>query len=97
MEEAITQASKGRRVRGRPGQGWESLTKTELRVAELLVQGLTNPEIAERLVVAPSTVKTHVSHIFDALVVSNRTEAVYALARAGVGINDLQVQDRPSA
>jgi two-component system, NarL family, response regulator LiaR len=52
------------------------LTARERDVLALMVQGLNNTEIAERLIVSQSTIKTHVSSILAKLVVSNRTEAV---------------------
>jgi DNA-binding NarL/FixJ family response regulator len=56
------------------------LSPRELQVLRLMIEGLNNTEIAERLFISPSTVKTHVSHILDKLNVSNRVEAVrYAL------------------
>ncbi len=74
IEEAVAQASKGRGRRGRPTSGWPSLTETEERVAALVAEGLTNPEIAERLFITPGTVKVHVSHIFTKLGMTGRRQ-----------------------
>jgi NarL family two-component system response regulator LiaR len=52
------------------------LTPRELQVLALLVEGLSNPEIAERLTVSRSTAKAHVSNILSKLGVSNRAEAI---------------------
>lgn len=52
------------------------LTARELEVLAVMVEGLTNPEIAERLVVSRSTAKAHVSNILSKLGVSNRAEAI---------------------
>ena len=54
--------------------GWDSLTATELQVAALVEQGLSNPQIAARLVLSPRTVGTHVSHILKKLGVQSRTD-----------------------
>lgn len=52
------------------------LTDRERAVLQLLVEGRSNPEIADRLSVSRSTVKTHVSHILEKLGVGSRLEAV---------------------
>ncbi len=63
----------GRRgARRRPSVGWASLTVTERRVADLVADGLTNPQIGTRLFVSRRTVQTHVSHIFAKLDLSSR-------------------------
>ena len=52
------------------------LSPREREVLALMVQGLNNPDIAEKLVVGRSTVKFHVSSILGKLGVQSRTEAV---------------------
>ena len=82
LEEAVAYAQRGRGERKRPTTGWASLTPMERQVVELLSGGLRNTEIAERLFIAPSTVKTHLGHVFAKLGVSTRAElAVLAAAR----------------
>jgi len=54
--------------------GWDSLTPTEIKVAALVEQGLSNPDIAARLFLSPRTVATHVSHILKKLDVHSRTD-----------------------
>ncbi|MFF3561810.1 ATP-binding protein [Streptomyces sp. NPDC002574] len=66
----------------RPSSGWEALTVTERRVADLVAQGLSNPDIATRLLLSRRTVETHVSHILTKLQVRSRRE-VGAAAEAG--------------
>ncbi|MCB9455068.1 MAG: hypothetical protein H6671_03665 [Anaerolineaceae bacterium] len=53
----------------------DPLSERELEVLQLIVNGLSNPEIAEELVVAMSTVKTHIKKIYRKLNVSSRTQA----------------------
>jgi NarL family two-component system response regulator LiaR len=57
------------------------LTERERDVLALLVEGLNNTQIAEKLVVSPSTVKSHVSHILAKLDVASRTEAAALAVR----------------
>ncbi len=54
----------------------EALTGRELEVLRLLAEGLTNKEMATRLVVAPSTIKQHLKAVYRKLDVYNRTQAV---------------------
>lgn len=67
--------------RARPTFGWESLTRTEDRVAGLVATGATNPEIAERLSVSRRTIETHVSNVLAKLGLRSRTELAVFVAR----------------
>lgn len=66
----------------------DSLSGREREVLMLICGGLSNPEIARRLVVAVSTVKTHVTSILAKLEVSNRTEAASLVLQAGLDLLD---------
>jgi DNA-binding CsgD family transcriptional regulator len=52
------------------------ITRRELEILELMAQGLSNREIAEKLFVSENTVKTHSSRVFDKLGARRRTQAV---------------------
>ncbi|GAA1840144.1 LuxR family transcriptional regulator [Pseudonocardia ailaonensis] len=67
--------------RRRPSSGWESLTPTELQVAELVGQGMTSPQIATRLYVSPRTVQTHISNSLRKLGLSSRVELATTVTR----------------
>jgi DNA-binding NarL/FixJ family response regulator len=56
------------------GGGWDSLTPTETKIAALLEAGLSNPEIAAKLLLSRRTIATHVSHILKKLDVHSRTD-----------------------
>jgi DNA-binding CsgD family transcriptional regulator len=58
----------------RSQQGWTSLTPTEVKVVGLVAQGMSNPQIAEKLFLSRRTVQTHVSHILTKLELHSRTE-----------------------
>jgi DNA-binding NarL/FixJ family response regulator len=60
-----------------------SLTPAQARVLELLGQGKTNREIADFLTLSEGTVKVHVSAIFRALNVRNRSQALVVISRSG--------------
>jgi DNA-binding CsgD family transcriptional regulator len=66
---------------GRPSSGWASLTTTEAKVADLVAEGLSNPEIAERMFISRHTVHTHVSHVLAKLGLGSRVELAAAAAR----------------
>jgi predicted ATPase/DNA-binding CsgD family transcriptional regulator len=84
LDDAVAYARRARGTRNRPSTGWASLTPTELDVVRLVAEGLTNPEIGSRLFISRATVKTHLSHVYAKLDVSNRTELA-ALASAHPG------------
>jgi DNA-binding CsgD family transcriptional regulator len=54
-------------ARDRPATGWASLTETETRIARLIADGKSNPEIAHTLFLSRRTIETHVSHILTKL------------------------------
>ncbi|HEX8008966.1 MAG TPA: LuxR C-terminal-related transcriptional regulator, partial [Trebonia sp.] len=58
----------------RADSGWDSLTPTEVKIAAYVGEGLSNPEIAARLLLSRRTVATHVSHILKKLDVHSRTD-----------------------
>ena len=62
----------------------ERLSARELEVLALIVEGLTNKEIAGRLCLSPDTVKNHVVHIIQKLGVSDRTQAAVMAVRQGM-------------
>jgi DNA-binding CsgD family transcriptional regulator len=65
--------------------GWESLTPTESTIAALVVEGLTNRQIAARLFLSPRTVGTHVSHVLTKLGVGSRTDIAREASRRAFG------------
>ena len=72
-----------------PPEGvFPELTDREREVLELIAQGLKNPEIAERLVISPKTVRNYTSNIFSKLQVADRVEAILQARKAGLGLDE---------
>jgi len=74
MPALVAYLRRSRGPRRRPSTGWESLSPTELDVARAAADGLTNAQIAQRLVMSSETVKSHLSHMFAKLSIQNRTQ-----------------------
>ncbi len=66
------------------GMSHMSLTPRELSSLRLMADGKTNKEIAQQLGISERTVKTHLSHLFEKLGVTSRTEAVKIASRRGL-------------
>lgn len=61
-----------------------NLSERELEVLKLMVEGMSNPEIAEKLYLSPNTVKTHVRGIMNKLAVDDRVQAAVVALRTGI-------------
>jgi len=73
-----------RRARSAPPKGVDELTDRERDIFRLIAEGLSNPEIAQRLYISETTVKTHVTHLFQKLDVRDRVQAVVLAHQAGL-------------
>ena len=74
LDEAVAYAARKGGGRKRPATGWASLTPAEREVIRLVGEGLRNDAIAQRLFIAPGTVKVHLTHIFAKLGITTRAE-----------------------
>ncbi len=73
---------RGRRSRHtRATSGWEALTTTELEVAALVAEGLSNPAAAQRMYISRRTVDAHLSHIYTKLGMVSRTQLAAEVVR----------------
>jgi predicted ATPase/DNA-binding CsgD family transcriptional regulator len=80
-DEAFAWLQRSRGSRKRPLSGWASLTPTEVQVVKLVSEGLTNPQVAERMFISRATVKVHLGHVFQKLDVRSRSELAAQSAR----------------
>ncbi|MBW4593365.1 MAG: response regulator [Brasilonema octagenarum HA4186-MV1] len=67
-----------------PSGNAANLSGRELEVLKLMVEGLSNPEIAQKLYLSPNTVKTHVRGIMNKLSVDDRVQAAVVALRSGL-------------
>jgi DNA-binding NarL/FixJ family response regulator len=67
-----------------PPKELEELTSRELEVFRLIARGLSNAEIGEQLFISDTTVKTHVTHVFQKLDLRDRVQAVVLAYQAGI-------------
>jgi DNA-binding NarL/FixJ family response regulator len=72
---------RGRPGARRPATGWAALTPTEVKVAYLVGEGLSNPDIAKRLFLSRYTVQVHMSKILAKLQVRSRVEVANEVGR----------------
>jgi DNA-binding CsgD family transcriptional regulator len=79
--DAIAYAQRGKGQRKRPQTGWASLTPAERDVVRLVSDGLTNKDIAKRLLVSPRTVQTHLTHVYTKLGLTSRVQLVQEASR----------------
>jgi DNA-binding NarL/FixJ family response regulator len=67
-----------------PPKELEELTSREMEVLQLIARGLSNAEIGEQLFISDTTVKTHVTHVFQKLNLRDRVQAVVLAYQAGI-------------
>ena len=85
-----SQMLKGMLSEMKPGSGMQAptaarnLTKREREILALVAEGMSNREIADKLVLSPETVKSHVAAILEKLNVSDRTQAAIYAVRNGL-------------
>lgn len=68
-----------------PRSTFPELTPRELEVLDLIAQGASNPQIAEKLVISDKTVRNHITSIFSKLQVADRAQAIIKARDAGLG------------
>ena len=63
----------------------DDLTGREEEILELIAQGLSNSQIAEKLIISPKTVRNHITNLFSKMQASNRAEVIVRAREAGFG------------
>jgi DNA-binding CsgD family transcriptional regulator len=81
LRQAGIRRGRGKALRRRPAHGWEALTETERKVALLVAEGLSNPDIATKMFLSRRTVQSHVSSILAKLEVTSRVEVAVRAQR----------------
>ena len=72
----------------------DPLTNREMEILHLVAQGLSNRQIADRLIIAEVTVRTHVSNILGKLHLANRVQAtLYALREGYAALDDIEAKE----
>ena len=72
----------------------DPLTEREVEVLQLVAQGISNQEIAERLVISEATVRTHIGNILNKLHLANRVQAaLYALRKGITSLDDSKTEE----
>lgn len=98
LANAVSYAGRRRGPRRRPSSGWDGLTPTEVEVVKLVARGLSNPQIAESLLMSRRTVTTHITSIFRKLGFTSRAalaaEAVRRDVTASSAASSTGEQDR---
>ena len=84
MAKKVLEHFRGAPQRQRPKLPYEELTQRELEVLQLAADGLSNKEIAAKLVISEKTVKNHIANIFSKLRVNDRTQAILYALRKGL-------------
>ena len=84
MAKKVLEHFKGEPQRQQPKLPYEELTQRELEVLQRAADGLSNKEIAARLVISEKTVKNHIANIFSKLRVNDRTQAILYAIRKGL-------------
>jgi DNA-binding CsgD family transcriptional regulator len=79
--EALSERASGKAGHGRRRGTGTPLTRREMQIAELVAQGLTNKEVAIRLVIAQRTVEAHVGNVFSKLGLTSRAQIATWIAK----------------